>query len=340
MNSQHPYFMQNMYIYYNGKPLQCVEVASDGVTAVFEDAHGSTVALTTADARPDWNIVYDGDLPKDPEACCHLGMCCRDGVATGKKPGEALRYFRMAAEDGYPAGMRELGRCYEEGIGIEPDLEEAIKWYHRAVEAGDDDAVCCLALICDPEYSRYPDRIDEDEAFLQYQMVEASCAEAAYMLGHHVKNGTLGMDMCRDIEFYDYGTDDDARALPYFKAAAERGHALACAFVAQAYAYGEGAPIDRKEAYQWYLKGAKGRNIPCMINMADILHRGIGCAVDLDAAEYWARTVMAVVTPDDVNASMKDAAESMLAEILEEKAKAAAPPEKKRRGLFGRRKKS
>ena len=53
---------------------------------------------------------------------------------------EAFKWFRQAAEQGYPSAQYNLARYYVEGKAVETDLVEAYKWYLLASERGDPDA--------------------------------------------------------------------------------------------------------------------------------------------------------------------------------------------------------
>ena len=45
---------------------------------------------------------------------------------------EGVKWYRMAAEQGYAEAQCNLAFCYKRGIGVEPDMEEAYKWYKIA----------------------------------------------------------------------------------------------------------------------------------------------------------------------------------------------------------------
>ena len=49
---------------------------------------------------------------------------------------KALTHFLIAAEDGYSIAQIRLGDCYYDGIGTAQDREEAMKWYRLAEENG------------------------------------------------------------------------------------------------------------------------------------------------------------------------------------------------------------
>src|ERR1700740_3312324 len=50
---------------------------------------------------------------------------------------EATRWFRKAAELGFPDAQVMLGSAYDQGKGVEKDSAEAVRWYRRAAEQGD-----------------------------------------------------------------------------------------------------------------------------------------------------------------------------------------------------------
>ena len=47
---------------------------------------------------------------------------------------EAVRYYRMAAEQGDADSQYFLGRIYQEGQGVDQDYEEALRWFRMAAE--------------------------------------------------------------------------------------------------------------------------------------------------------------------------------------------------------------
>jgi hypothetical protein len=48
----------------------------------------------------------------------------------------AVRYFRLAAEQGHLAGQYHLANALEKGLGCEVQLEEASMWFERAAANG------------------------------------------------------------------------------------------------------------------------------------------------------------------------------------------------------------
>ena len=50
--------------------------------------------------------------------------------------GEAVRWYRLAAEQGNAPAQFNLGVAYVNGDGVTRDNEEALRWYRLAAEQG------------------------------------------------------------------------------------------------------------------------------------------------------------------------------------------------------------
>ena len=59
------------------------------------------------------------------------------GRGVPKDHAEALKWFRMAAEQGHAKAQFNLGVMYARGRGVPKDGAEAVKWYRMAAEQGD-----------------------------------------------------------------------------------------------------------------------------------------------------------------------------------------------------------
>ena len=49
---------------------------------------------------------------------------------------EAVKWYRLAAEQSYAAAQNNLGVMYYDGEGVPQDYAEAVKWYRRAAGQG------------------------------------------------------------------------------------------------------------------------------------------------------------------------------------------------------------
>lgn len=67
----------------------------------------------------------------------NLGVDYRDGLGVNPDPGQAVAWFRKAANAGSPEAMCSLGWAYEDGNGVQPDHQQALIWYRKAARLGD-----------------------------------------------------------------------------------------------------------------------------------------------------------------------------------------------------------
>jgi len=58
---------------------------------------------------------------------------------------EAMRYYRMAADQGDPAGEYGVATLYVAGEGVEKDDAEAVRWFTMAADKGHGPAIDVLA---------------------------------------------------------------------------------------------------------------------------------------------------------------------------------------------------
>ena len=62
---------------------------------------------------------------------------------------EAVKWYRLAAEQGDATAQYNLGIMYDNGQGVPQDYKEAIKWYRLAAEQGNAKAQYNLGAMYD-----------------------------------------------------------------------------------------------------------------------------------------------------------------------------------------------
>ena len=71
--------------------------------------------------------------------------------SVGQSFTEAVEWYRLAAEQGYKRGQKNLGVMYESGRGVGQSLTEAVKWYRLSAEQGFAEGqtilVICMKLV-------------------------------------------------------------------------------------------------------------------------------------------------------------------------------------------------
>ena len=66
-----------------------------------------------------------------------LGSLYEDGLVLRRDYGEAVYWYRSAAEQGYPGAQTNLGIMYARGRGVTASRRTAIEWFQRAAKQGD-----------------------------------------------------------------------------------------------------------------------------------------------------------------------------------------------------------
>ena len=69
------------------------------------------------------------------------------GHCPEQKYAEALRWFMLAAAQGYPDALFSVGHMHEHGHGVRAEKAEAIRWYRLAASAGHTRAAFILQTL-------------------------------------------------------------------------------------------------------------------------------------------------------------------------------------------------
>jgi TPR repeat protein len=97
---------------------------------------GSGVAQDEAEAVRLFRLAADQG---NANAQCNLGMCYEDGSCVAKDEAEAVRLYRLAADQGLAIAQSNLGQCYDYGSCVAKDEAgaEAVRLFQQAAEKGD-----------------------------------------------------------------------------------------------------------------------------------------------------------------------------------------------------------
>jgi TPR repeat protein len=74
------------------------------------------------------------------KAQCILGYCYTEGLGVCQNSSEAVRWLRLSAEKDYSEAQYLLALKYMMGIGVAKDMNEMCRWLKRASEWGEDRA--------------------------------------------------------------------------------------------------------------------------------------------------------------------------------------------------------
>ena len=69
-----------------------------------------------------------------------MGLMYQKGRGVPTDYTEAVKWYRMAADQGLAVAQNNLGAMYELGRGVPKDEVAALRWYTKAADQGDQSA--------------------------------------------------------------------------------------------------------------------------------------------------------------------------------------------------------
>jgi TPR repeat protein len=141
---------------------------------------------TKADQKPIGEVKAKAEAG-DADSQVELGLRYELGKGVAKDQGEAVKWYRKAAEQNYARAQYDLGLCYLDGKGVPKNQVEAVKWFRKAAEQNDAAAQYNLGVCF---YNGDGVAKDQAEAVKWYRKAaEQNFAEAQYNLGICFYNG-------------------------------------------------------------------------------------------------------------------------------------------------------
>ena len=173
------------------------------------------------------------------DAVCQtqLGTMYRNGDGVPRNNAEALRWYRLAADQGLADAQNRLAVMLSAGHGTAADHNEAARWYRKAADQGHAAAQNNLGRC----YERGEGVTGSPVLAAQWfqKSADQGYAPAQYNLGRLYLGG---IGVFKDV--------DKARAL--FQSSAGQGNSLAAYQLGQMYETGSGVPQSNSQAAYWY----------------------------------------------------------------------------------------
>ena len=214
-------------------------------------ARSATVDLTATSAAA---------AKSDPEAEFALGKAYFKGMGEPKDNAQALKYFRMAADQGNMKAENNLGSMYEAGEGTNRDPVEAAKWYRQAAEQGAALAQYNLALLL---LNGEGMAVDAPQAVQWLEKAaNQGVIEAAVELGRLYTYGAAGVP------------PNGLQAAKWLEPAAAKGNAQAETLLAYLYSGGHGFPHDLHKAVTLYESAAQQGDAEAQRNLGTLYCMG------------------------------------------------------------------
>ena len=178
----------------------------------------------------------------DPWAQTQMGVWYYDGDGVAQSYDEAMRWYRLAADQGSGHAMANLGSMYANGRGVAPDDGEAAAWYRRAADVGIARGQRMLGYFY--QMGRGVGK-DLAEAVRLYRLAaDQGFADAHNDLGVMYEQG--------------WGVEQDlTQAMRWYRSAAELGNHWGYVNLAENYEAGRGVAPDRDLAIENYKAGAR-----------------------------------------------------------------------------------
>ncbi len=213
-----------------------------------------------------------GFRPPDAIAQRVLGQRYANGEGVGKDEGEAVRWFRLAAEQGDVEAQRYLAFALLHGRGVAEDVAEGIRRLRLAADAGDAPAQREMGYH---HAVGSGVALDEAQAVHWFRLAAGhGDAIAQYDLGYALANG--------------YGVPKDpVEAVEWYRRAAEHGRPEAQSALAIAYERGVGVAVDYEKSLHWNRLAARQGYAEACNNMGRMYENGLGVTKDPEAARHW-----------------------------------------------------
>ena len=213
-----------------------------------------------------------GFRPPDAVAQRVLGQRYANGEGVGKDEGEAVRWFRLAAEQGDIEAQRYLAFALLHGRGVPEDVVEGIRRLRLAADAGDAPAQREMGYH---HAVGSGVALDEAQAVHWFRLAaEHGDAIAQYDLGYALANG--------------YGVaKNPVEAAEWYRSAAEHGRPEAQSALALAYERGIGVAVDYERSLHWNRLAAGQGYAEACNNLGRMYENGLGVTKDLEEARHW-----------------------------------------------------
>ena len=136
------------------------------------------MTLSLPVAAQDFTVAQLKPLAEDGNelAQFELGHMYENGRGVTQDYAEAMKWYRLAADQGYAKAQNNLGYMYRRGEGVSQDNAEAVKWYRLAAEQGNVSAQNNLGVMYENGLGVLQDNV---MAHMWYNIASANGVEKA-----------------------------------------------------------------------------------------------------------------------------------------------------------------
>ena len=235
---------------------------------------GNAVILTMGDGIPSASPAQQRRAliatanAGDADARSRMGDICRTGDdLTEQDYSEALRWYRLASEQGDRNAENNFGAMHQHGMGTAKDMTEAARWYRKAADRGLPSGQYNLAMfLINGEQTR--EDLREAAAWLRKAANQGHIASIAQLGTLYQLGGGVERLICNAAEYHVIaalaGDEQSSVRLGSYRGELEQealgGRMLAALCLAKMYDRGLGVEESKPMMYAWLLWGEKFGN--------------------------------------------------------------------------------
>ncbi len=244
----------------------------------------------------------------DPVDQFNNGLFWYNNRGSGRNYEEAVKWFRLSADQGYAKAQNSLGVCYYNGRGVQKDYNMAVKWYYAAANQGNANAQYNLGVCYSNGHG--VQRNNAEAAKWYFYAAEQGIVSAQSSLADCYKNGRgIQRNDAEAVKWYTLAADqgdaaaqcglgicyyaghgvqqDFAMAVKWFQKAAEKEDAVAQLNLGVCYSSGQGVPKNPAEAAKWYNRAASHGNAAAQYNLGICYSSGQGVPKNPAQSVHW-----------------------------------------------------
>ena len=187
---------------------------------------------------------------------------------------EAMRWYRMAADQGDRYSQTMVGKFFRNGKGVSKDVQQAMYWYRKAADQGDANAQEAVGKMYVDGVGGIP--IDLQQAmYWCRKAADQGLKNAQYLVGFLYTFGEGGI------------SQDYSQAMYWYRKAADQGFAMAQGAIGILYYLGHGVTVDYSQAMYWSRKAADQGDVNGQNTVGALFEKGLGVSKDIGQARYW-----------------------------------------------------
>ena len=290
----------------------------------FEKGMAAAEAGDFATAYKEWlPLAKEGDS----EAQFYLGILYEIGEGVPKNQAEAVKWFKLSAEQDHIKAQNKLFSMYSQGKGVPKDIVEAVRWLRMLAKQDDGEAQEVLGIMYNygegllqnyaeahmwlhiasyngqKKAGEWKDKIAKkmttDDIYKADIMANA-CVFSKYKLcGYEPPSGAIttpsaiqpksASEQDFDMGYEAYKAGNYGLALQKWTVLADKGNVNAQFYLGRMYSNGQGVPQDYAVAVKWFHLAAKQGNAESQKVLGIMYRRGEGLPQDYAKAWAWYR---------------------------------------------------